>query len=449
MTVATNDRRIQYTASAGQTVFPYDFPIEANTEIKVLQTLASDSTTSTLTLTTNYTVSGVGDSGGGNITLVTGAALGDIITITGNTPLTRTTDFNQAGDFLTSELNAQLDRITNILQENDTETSRAVLLADEDTADSLTLPTTSNRASKYLAFDASGNAIASAAQSGVPTSTFMATVLDDETAAAARTTLDCQEDVITTRGDIIRGSSSGAAERLALGTANQYLRSDGTDIAWATPTTPTIQKFTSGSGTYTTPSGVRYIRVRMVGAGGGGAGGGTGGTGGVGSNGGDTTFGTSLLSAGGGFGSAAGASLGGAGGSSSLGTGPIGTALTGSQGSSGAQQASSGTVCSGGSGGASFFGGSGRGGLNNTNGNGAANGSGSGGGGGAATGPGSTVNCAGGGGSGGFVDAVINSPSASYSYSVGAAGAGGSAGTSGTAGGAGGSGYIEVTEFYH
>jgi hypothetical protein len=31
--------------------------------------------------------------------------------------------------------------------------------------------------------------------------------------------------------------------------------------------TPTQQVFTSGSGTYTTPSGVRYIRVRMVGGG--------------------------------------------------------------------------------------------------------------------------------------------------------------------------------------
>lgn len=28
---------------------------------------------------------------------------------------------------------------------------------------------------------------------------------------------------------------------------------------------PTVQKFTSGSGTYTTPSGVKWIRVRMVG----------------------------------------------------------------------------------------------------------------------------------------------------------------------------------------
>ena len=39
--------------------------------------------------------------------------------------------------------------------------------------------------------------------------------------------------VITTRGDIVRGSSTGERERLGLGSANQVLQSDGTDIDWA------------------------------------------------------------------------------------------------------------------------------------------------------------------------------------------------------------------------
>ena len=44
--------------------------------------------------------------------------------------------------------------------------------------------------------------------------------------------------------------------------------------------------------------------------------------------------------------------------------------------------------------------------------------------------------------------AIINSPSATYSYTVGAGGSAGSAGTSGNAGSAGGSGGIWVTEHY-
>lgn len=38
--------------------------------------------------------------------------------------------------------------------------------------------------------------------------------------------------VITTRGDVVRGSSAGVEERLALGAADKVMRSDGTDAAW-------------------------------------------------------------------------------------------------------------------------------------------------------------------------------------------------------------------------
>jgi hypothetical protein len=45
-----------------------------------------------------------------------------------------------------------------------------------------------------------------------------------------------------------------------------------------------------------------------------------------------------------------------------------------------------------------------------------------------------------------MVDAIIGSPSATYSYAVGAAGAGGLQ-TVGVNGGSGAAGYLEVTEF--
>lgn len=209
----------------------------------------------------------------------------------------------------------------------------------------------------------------------------------------------------------------------------------------------TIQKFTSGSGTYYTPAGCKWIRVRLVGAGGGGAGGGTSGTGGSGGNGGDTTFGTSLLTgSGGSFGSNSG---GGDGGGASLGTGPIGTVLNGGKaGSYGF--AISGAYSTGGTGGSSFFGG--QGGNSGSNGVGVAGKANTGGGGGG--GSSAVGNYSGGGGAGGgFVDAIIGTSSsnpllASYPYAVGAAGTAGAAGTGGNIGGAGGSGYIEVTEFY-
>ena len=63
----------------------------------------------------------------------------------------------------------------------------------------------------------------------------METLLDDTAAAIARTTLDAQQDVFTTRGDLVRGGVAGAAERVALGASGTVLTSDGTDAAWAAP----------------------------------------------------------------------------------------------------------------------------------------------------------------------------------------------------------------------
>jgi len=50
------------------------------------------------------------------------------------------------------------------------------------------------------------------------------------------------------------------------------------------------------------------------------------------------------------------------------------------------------------------------------------------------------------GGEGEYIEIIINSPAATYTYTVGAGGAGGSGGT--YAGAAGGSGYIIVDEYY-
>lgn len=54
-----------------------------------------------------------------------------------------------------------------------------------------------------------------------------------------RKSLDAQKDVITTRGDVVIGSTAGAAIRLAVGTANQVIVSNGTDPAWGAISTAT------------------------------------------------------------------------------------------------------------------------------------------------------------------------------------------------------------------
>ncbi len=203
---------------------------------------------------------------------------------------------------------------------------------------------------------------------------------------------------------------------------------------------PTVQKFTSGSGTYTTPAGVLYIRVEMVGGGGGGQGSSTSAWASNSATvGGNTTFGTSLLVANGG---GLGYVNGGVANGFSLGTGPVGYGRPGIPGQNGGYKTAAGALSLGGGGGTgagrALFSAGGEAAIANSGG----------GGGGAGLGDSTAGWLGAGGASGSYVNAIITSPASTYSYAVGAGGSGGSAGTSGNAGGAGGSGIIIVTEYY-
>ena len=212
-----------------------------------------------------------------------------------------------------------------------------------------------------------------------------------------------------------------------------------------TGSNPQVTVYTSGSGTYTTPTNCRYLQVKMVGGGGGGSGGGNGG--GNGGAGGNTTFGTSLLSAGGGSGGVDNTNVGASGGTSSIGS-ASGIALTGGTGDSGSTSGASSGYTHGGAGGASAFGGNGSGSGSTNVGAAGAGVTNTGGGGGGGQGANPNGFPGSGGGAGGYVDAYITSPSSSYSYAVGTGGTAGTAGTSGTAGAAGGSGVIYITAFF-
>lgn len=238
-------------------------------------------------------------------------------------------------------------------------------------------------------------------------------------------------------------TTTGAVQSIAsVGTSGNVLTSNGASAlptfqpVTASTTAPTIQKFTSGSGTYTKPTSPAPLYIRVVMVGGGGAGGSTGVAGSDGGDGGNTTFGTTLLAANGGKGGggpAISGNLGGGGGTVSLGSGPVGIAVVGTPGMF--------SVAAGGEsggGGASALGGAGI--VNKDTTNNAATNSGSGGGG------GSNAGTAGGGGAGGYVDAIITSPASTYSYAVGAAGV--KSATGNNDGGAGGAGLIVVYEFY-
>ena len=78
-----------------------------------------------------------------------------------------------------------------------------------------------------------GGGASAPAGTGVVTVSSGAFVDPVASAATTRATLDAQQDVFTTRGDLVRAGVGGVAERLPLGTNGYVLTSDGTDAAWA------------------------------------------------------------------------------------------------------------------------------------------------------------------------------------------------------------------------
>jgi hypothetical protein len=155
MTLPANDRRDRYVASDGQTVFPYTFRIFAAADLVVERLRGNVATT--LQLTTDYTVSGIGDDAGGNVTLTTGALAGDIIAIVSNQPNQRSTDFSESGDFRAAALNAELDRIWIAVQQVSQDVSRQITRPLSDPTASYVLPPAGVRANKYLAFGPDGS----------------------------------------------------------------------------------------------------------------------------------------------------------------------------------------------------------------------------------------------------------------------------------------------------
>lgn len=192
---------------------------------------------------------------------------------------------------------------------------------------------------------------------------------------------------------------------------------------------------------YTSFAAPLYLKAKMVGAGGGGGGGNGTGTGGAGAA---TTFGTSLLTANGG--NPGGPANNGfpTGGTVTINSPAVSiVALQGADGGA-AGATAGGQNLNGAMGGSSPFGGAGASGpgASGTPGNagaGIANSGSGGGGGGSGSG---NFGGGGGGAAGGYIEAMIPSPSTTYSFSIGAGGSGGNNGA------AGGSGIVIIEEHY-
>ena len=150
MPVTGATTRNDYSSGNNQTVFAYTFQILLATDIKVLQN------GSVLTINNDYTVSNVGVAGGGNVTFTSGASAGDEISIFLAMPIDRTTQYQNAGDFLASDVNGDMDKGYVAMNQLQTDIRRVMGLQDRDPSSNMELPLSTQRAGKYLRFNHSG-----------------------------------------------------------------------------------------------------------------------------------------------------------------------------------------------------------------------------------------------------------------------------------------------------
>lgn len=202
--------RIQYAGDGTQAVFAYPFPIFADADLVVYLDDALQ--------VSGYAVGGTGNDAGGTVSFDTAPADGAVVTLVRNVAIARTSDFQESGEFRAKIINDELDREVAMIQQVNDRVARSLRLSETDGAGSLILPDKATRAGQLLGFDADGNPIAAAGSGGgVAVSGFMATVVDDGDAAAARSTLGMVigTDVLAPDGDGSGLTGVGAADQVA------------------------------------------------------------------------------------------------------------------------------------------------------------------------------------------------------------------------------------------
>jgi hypothetical protein len=158
MTISSTTVKNSYSGNASTTVFAYTFKIFANTDLQVI-IRSSTGTETVKTLTTHYTVSGVGDASGGNVTFTSGntPASGETVVIRRAVPQTQAIDYIANDPFPAESHEEGLDRATMTTQQVQEELDRSLKLSRTNTMTSTEFTVgATDRANKVLSFDSSG-----------------------------------------------------------------------------------------------------------------------------------------------------------------------------------------------------------------------------------------------------------------------------------------------------
>ena len=242
MSLASTTNRVDFTGNGAVDTYSYTFKIIAQTDLRVLVRDESDPNAgdTLLTLTTHYTVTGVGESAGGTVALVNGNfawldADGDLksgyhLTIRRVRPLTQATDIRNQGTFFPEVHEDSFDHGIMVAQQQQDDIDRSMRLLETVTGVSVVMPVPA--AGQYLRWNDDEDALENAE---VVASTSLGTITINSGDARGVVSVNDTEDgfliyTLTEWLDLLIGSTQGT----------QLVRGASAWQAQAMPATETI-----------------------------------------------------------------------------------------------------------------------------------------------------------------------------------------------------------------
>lgn len=217
MTVSAQTLAFEYAANGVTTTFPYGFRVLYADQVKVY-------VNGTLQVG-GYTLTGVGDAGGGNVEFSVAPVNGSTVLVRRISDRVRSTDFQQAPYFTQEELlDIDQDYQTMLLQEAAADGDNSLKIPAEEALETL-LPAAELRANKAIVFDALGNVTVSEDD------------YEDQVAAVAASAAAAL-------------ASENAAEAAALAASNSEAAADASEAAAAASAAAASASANAAAGTY-------------------------------------------------------------------------------------------------------------------------------------------------------------------------------------------------------
>jgi parallel beta-helix repeat protein len=194
--VSGQTTKVSFTCNGSTTSFACTgsnkIPCFANTDMKVYVRNDTTGVETLQVLTTNYTVAAFNNdyTNGFTVTMSSAPASGQTLVVKRSIALTQEVNLVRGRAIPQEGLERTLDRQMLALQDSREELGRALRFQVTDSSYDANLPSSVDRANKYLAFGASGDpTVTGGTTSDIVVSSWAETLVDDATAAAARTTL--------------------------------------------------------------------------------------------------------------------------------------------------------------------------------------------------------------------------------------------------------------------